>query len=54
MEAVPELIKMIERGILRMGPALGIEVARHGLDDWEEAFKNAESSNFGKFVVFEP
>lgn len=54
MEAVPELIRMIERGILRIGPASGIEVSRHGLEDWEKAFKDAESSTFGNFVVFEP
>lgn len=54
MEAVPELIRMIERGMLRIGSASGIEVARHGLDDWEKAFKDAESSTFAKFVVLEP
>lgn len=54
MEAIPELVRMIERGMLRIGPASGIEVVRHGLDGWEKAFKDAESSTFGKFVVFEP
>lgn len=53
MEAVPELVRMIERGMLRIGPASGIEVARYGLHDWEKAFKDAESSTFAKFVVFE-
>lgn len=54
MEAVPELVRMIERGMLRFGSFSGIEVIKHGLDDWEKAFKDAESSTFGKFVVFEP
>lgn len=54
MKAVPELVRMIQRGMLRIGLSSGIEVIKHALDNWEKAFEDAESSTFDKFVVFEP
>lgn len=53
-EAVPELIKLVERGFLRIGPAAGIEATKYRLEDWESAFQAAEATSFGKYVVFEP
>lgn len=53
-EAVPEMARLIELGILKIGPAAGIEASKYRLEDWEAAFSAAEASAFGKYVVFEP
>lgn len=53
-EAIPELVRMVESGILKLGSTAGIEAVRFSLDDWEAAFKAAESSQFGRYVVLNP
>lgn len=53
-EAIPELVRMVELGMLKLGSAAGIEAERYSLDDWEAAFKAAEVSRFGKYVVLNP
>lgn len=53
-EAVPEMVRMIELGMLKIGPDAGIEASKYHLEDWEAAFSAAEASTFGKYVVFEP
>lgn len=54
MEAIPELVRMIEYGMLKFGSAAGIKAERYKLDDWEEAFNAAKSSKFGRYVVLNP
>lgn len=53
-EAIPELVRMVELGMLKLGSAAGIEAERYSLDDWETAFKAAEASQFGRYVVLNP
>lgn len=53
-EAIPELVRMVELGLLKLGSAAGIEAERYGLDDWEAAFKAAEASKSGRYVVLNP
>ena len=49
-------IKLIERGLLKLGPEMGFRVAgTFGLDEWEKAIDEAaKSSGFGAYVVLEP
>lgn len=54
MELIPELIRMMELGILQIGSAAGITGMKYSLDDWEHAFRDAKKSVFGRCVVFEP
>lgn len=53
-EAIPELVRMVEAGILKLGSAAGIKAERYSLEDWEAAFKAAESSHLGRYVVLNP
>lgn len=53
-EAIPELVRMVELGLLKLGSAAGIQAERYGLDDWEAAFQAAEASRFGRYVVLNP
>lgn len=53
-EAIPELVRLVELGMLKLGSAAGIEAERFKLDDWEAAFKAAEASKFGRYVVLNP
>lgn len=53
-EAIPELVRMVELGIFKLGSVAGIEAERYSLDDWEAAFKAAEASKFGRYVVLNP
>lgn len=53
-EAIPELVRMVELGIFKFGSVAGIEAERYSLDDWEVAFKAAEASKFGRYVVLNP
>lgn len=53
---IPDLFKLIEHGMLKLGEASGIEQPRtFRLEEWEEAFDvAAEESGFGKAVVITP
>lgn len=46
-EAIPELVRMVEVGQLKLGSPAGTEAERYGLGDWEAAFQAAEASEFG-------
>jgi threonine dehydrogenase-like Zn-dependent dehydrogenase len=52
-EAVPELIKMVEVGVLKLGQ--GRTFGRFGLDDWEKAFDcAAENAGIGALTLLCP
>ncbi|KAH8668694.1 alcohol dehydrogenase GroES domain-containing protein [Xylariales sp. PMI_506] len=53
---VKELIKLVERGIFKLGPGAGLEtVGNFPLEQWEEAFElAAKVSGAGRSVYFTP
>lgn len=55
-QQVKELIKMVERGVLKLGPKAGLEtVGSYRLGQWEEAFETAsKEAGAGRSVYLKP
>lgn len=50
-EAISELIKMVEVGVLKLGSSAGGQVVgKYGLEDWKKAF-DAAAENPGVVVI---
>jgi threonine dehydrogenase-like Zn-dependent dehydrogenase len=55
-EDVGALIKMVERGVLKLGESAGLEVVgQFRLEDWDKAFAcAAENSGSGRYTLIVP
>ncbi|KAK6074860.1 zinc-binding dehydrogenase [Seiridium cupressi] len=53
---IRELVKMVETGVLKLGKAVGHEIAgKFALEDWESALEAAgKATSWGQSVVFTP
>ncbi|KAI1772398.1 alcohol dehydrogenase GroES domain-containing protein [Hypoxylon cercidicola] len=55
IQQAKDLIKLIERGVLKVGSRAGMEISgKYKLEDWEEAFRAAAEGGPGKSVQFIP
>lgn len=55
IQQAKDLIKLIERGVLKIGSRAGMEVTgKYKLEDWEQAFRAAAEGGPGKSVQFIP
>ncbi|KAI0180938.1 alcohol dehydrogenase GroES domain-containing protein [Hypoxylon sp. FL1284] len=55
IEQVKDMIKLIERGLLKIGSRAGMQIiGKYKLEDWEEAFRAAAGGGPGKSVQFIP
>ena len=55
-EDVRQILKLYERGLLKVGPAAGYKTAgKYGIDDWDKAFEAAQkTAGWGSQVLMAP